>query len=191
MQRLFYSGKQLENGYHLDSYNINFNDIVLLMIKTKIDNIENKITSSNGESTKEEKVSKEEEEEELEKAESLYYKIGDAVDCVAQRTGAWFEAIITNIYKKKDELFYKISWEFSDVVSSNIIPETHIRPRARRSIPFDELSVGQKVMINYDIDEPEKIGLWFDFTISQIEKKRRYRELIGQLHVSRYVFLIG
>lgn len=183
LQRLFFSGKQLENGYHLDNYNINFNDIILLMIKTEVDNVEKQVTSTNEESTKEEKVS-EVEEEELEEAESLYYKIGDAVDCIDERTGSWFEAIIKNIYKKGDELLYKILWECDNVICPSNISEEFVRPRARHVIPFEELSVGQKVMINYDIDSPDKIGLWFDFTIIDVVEKRRLKELVGQLHIN-------
>lgn len=189
LQRLFFSGKQLENGYHLDNYNIAFNDIILLMVKPEVDNAENKETSDDEKNIKKKELDKEEEEE-LEEAESLYYKIGDAVDCNDERIGAWFEAIIKNIYKKGDEVFYKVLWEFSNVVAFDNVPEARVRSRAQRSIPLDELSVGQKVMINYNIESPEKIGHWFDFTISEIEKKRKRFELFGQLHISRYVFIL-
>jgi len=194
LQRLFFSGKQLEDDYYLDNYNINFNDIILLMIKTEVDNVKNKInnknTSDNKKNKKEKKISEEEKkEEEFEEVESLYYKIGDAVDCIDKRTGAWFEAIIKNIYKKGVEVLYKILWASDNVISPDTVSETSIRPRARYSIPFNKLSVGQRVMINYDIDNPKKIGLWFDFTITDIVSKRTVKELVGQLHVSRYVFV--
>jgi len=194
LQRLFFSGKQLEDDYYLDNYNINFNDIILLMIKTKVDNVKNKTnnknTSDNKKNKKEKKISEEEKkEEELEEVESLYYKIGDAVDCIDKRTGAWFEAIIKNIYKKGVEVLYKILWASDNVISPDTISEASIRPRARYSIPFNKLSIGQRVMINYDIDNPKKIGLWFDFTITDIVSKRTVKELVGQLHINRYVFV--
>lgn len=185
LQQLFFSGKQLENGYYLDDYNITYNNIILLMIKTQ-DDVVNKITSSNKESTEKKKANKKEKEK---KAESLYYKIEDAVDCKDEETGAWFEAIIKYIYKKGDEVFYEILWEFTNAISS--VPETCIRPRARRSILFDELSVNQKVMINYNVDDPVKIGLWFDFTISEIQTKGKRQELVGQLHINGYVVIMG
>jgi len=160
------------------------------MVKTQ-DDVKNKGISNDKKSTKTKKVSeqeKEEKEEELE-TESLYYKIGDAVDCNDERTGAWFEAIIKYIYKKGDKIFYKVLWESDNVISS--VPEAHIRPRARRSIPFAELVVGQKVMINYNIDDSEKkIGLWFDFTIFEIQTKRKRQELVGQLRINGYVFVL-
>lgn len=188
MQRLFYCGKQLEDDYILADYNITYNDIILLMVKTQ-DDVKNKGISNDKKSTKTKKANKQEKEEELE-TESLYYKIGDAVDCIDERTGAWFEAIIKYIYKKGDEIFYKVLWESENVISS--VPEAHIRPRARRSIPFDELSVGQKVMINYNIDDPKKkIGLWFDFIISSETQTRRNQQvLVGQLCINGYVFVL-
>jgi len=190
LQRLFFSGKQLESGYHLANYNIKFNDTILLMVKTLLNDVEDK------ENTKEEKVNEEKELEKealeinSEKAESLYYKIGDAVDCMYDKTGAWYEAIIENIYKKEAQMFYKISWEFDNTLCPDDIPEIYIRPRAQRSILFDELSIGQKVMINYNLDNAEKIGLWYDFTITDIITKRKLRELFGQLYINRYVFVL-
>ncbi|XP_025997050.1 E3 ubiquitin-protein ligase UHRF1 [Solenopsis invicta] len=181
-QRLFFSGKQLENGYNLDNYKINFNDIILLMIKPKrLDNTENKVISNNDKNTKEEETRN---EEELETAQSLYYKIGDAVDCKDERTNAWFEAIVKNIYKKDDKILYEIAWEFANM-SLEKVAEAHIRPRAHRSIPFNELDVDEKVMINYNIDKPKTTGFWYDFTITKIMDKRGQRELVGRLHISR------
>lgn len=190
LQRLFFSGKQLESDSLLDSYNVSFNDIILLMVKPEVDDVENKIISDKEGSAKKKVGEQEEKEEDLEEAESLYYKIGDAVDCNDGNTGAWFEAIIKCIYKKENEVFYKILWEFDDANSFNIVPEAYVRPRARRSIPIDKLSVGQKVMINYDIVEPEKVGLWYDFTISEIQMKRTMNQLEGILHVNGYVFAL-
>lgn len=178
MQRLFFRGKQLENGYKLYDYNINLNDVIQLMIKT--DNTQNKATSSN--IKKERKIS-ENKEEELMEAESLYYKAGDAIDCLDQVHGAWFEAIVQKVFQKEDQMIYNVLWEFYDKNFSVNVPETYIRPRARHLVPFDKLSVGQKVMINYNVDEPKEVGLWYDFTISEIYKKQKLQELTGILHI--------
>ncbi|XP_011881971.1 PREDICTED: E3 ubiquitin-protein ligase UHRF1-like isoform X2 [Vollenhovia emeryi] len=151
------------------------------MVKAKVNNVERK--SSVGEESTKEKEDGEQEEEEEEEAESLYYKIGDAVDCREERTGAWFEAIVKFIYKKGDETFCKTFWEFDQVIPPCNVLEANVRPRARRSITVDELSVGQTVMINYNTDEPDKIGLWYDFTISEIINKTRRCTLAGRLHI--------
>lgn len=187
MQRLFFRGKQLENGYKLCDYNINLNDVIQLMIKIKIDNIQNKATSSN---VKNERKISENKEEELVEAESLYYKVGDAIDCLDQIHGAWFEANIQKIFQKEDQIVYNVLWEFDDKAFPFNVPETCIRPRARYLVPFDKLSVGQKVMINYNVDEPKEVGLWYDFTISKIDKKRKLQELTGILHMGQYVLFI-
>lgn len=190
MQRLFFRGKQLENGYKLYDYNINLNDVIQLMIKIKIDNTQNKATSSNDSDIKKKRKISENKEEELVEAESLYYKVGDAIDCLDQIHGAWFEAIIQKILQKGEEIIYNVLWEFDDKAFPFNVPETCIRPRVRNLIPFDELSVGQKVMINYNVDEPKQVGLWYDFTISKIEKKRKLQELTGMLHMGRYIFFL-
>lgn len=190
MQRLFFRGKQLENGYKLYDYNINLNDVIQLMIKIKIDNTQNKATSSNDSDVKNKRKISENKEEELVEAESLYYKVGDAIDCLDQIHGAWFEAIIQKIFQKKEEIVYNVLWEFDDKAFPFNVSETCIRPRARHLIPFDKLSVDQKVMINYNVDEPKQVGLWYDFTISKIEKKRKLQELTGILHMGRYIFFI-
>ncbi|KYM96770.1 E3 ubiquitin-protein ligase UHRF1 [Cyphomyrmex costatus] len=79
------------------------------MVNTEVNDVENI------KNTKKEKVNKEKDlETELEKAESLYYKIGDAVDCMYEKTGAWYEAIVKNCYKKDIQMYYQISWEFDN-----------------------------------------------------------------------------
>lgn len=165
------------------------------MVKIKLDKIENEATSSNNDSIEQKNINenikkKEVEDDELTEAESLYYKIGDAVDCIDQTYGAWFEAIIKKIFKQDTKIIYNIQWEFDDQVPSLNVPETSIRPRARYLIPFHNLSIGQKVMINYNVDDPKEIGLWYDFTISKLEKKKKLEELIGVLHIGRQAYNI-
>lgn len=189
LQRLFFRGKQLENGYKLYDYNINLNDVIQLMMRVN-DDVEIKATSSSSAITTSSDSEKgvtdnSHEDEMLIETESLYYKLGDAVDCLDQTYGAWFEAIILKIYKKEDKLIYNVRWEFDDNAPPFNIPELSIRPRARCLIQFDALKIGQKVMINHNVDNPKETGLWYDFTILKIDKKRRTQELTGTLHIGR------
>lgn len=195
MQRLFFRGKQLENGYKLYDYSINLNDVIQLMVKVKLDNIDNKDKNNkdNEDSNNKSKNNKVKENTEvevndepnLEEAESLYYKTGDAVDCLDQVHGAWFEAIIKNIFKQEEKIIYNMQWEFDNHAPAFNVPEAFIRPRARKLIPIEDLKIGQKVMVNHNVDEPKEIGLWYDFTISKIEKKRKLQELTGTLYIGR------
>ncbi|XP_054008845.1 E3 ubiquitin-protein ligase UHRF1-like [Hylaeus anthracinus] len=197
LQRLFFRGKQLENGYKLHDYNINLNDVIQLMMRVNVDDAKIKATSSSTTSStttsstitnsksETDNIDNSNEDETLVEAESLYYKDGDAVDCLDPTYGAWFEAIILKIYKKEDKLIYNVRWEFDDNAPHFNVPELSVRPRARRLMRFDALKIGDKVMINHNVDDPKETGLWYDFTISKIDKKRRVQELTGTLHIGR------
>ncbi|KAF3422991.1 hypothetical protein E2986_05770 [Frieseomelitta varia] len=186
LQRLFYRGKQLENDYTLHDYNININDVIQLMIKIQISGLEP--TSSSSVTTipslnSEKEIVDDNGEKLLETlTESLYYKTGDVVDCLNQVYGAWFEAIISKIFKKDDKIIYNMQWEFDDKAPPFNVSESLIRPRARHLLQLDSLEVGQKVMINHNVDNPKEIGFWYDFTISNIIKNRKI-QLIGILHI--------
>ncbi|XP_029037655.2 E3 ubiquitin-protein ligase UHRF1-like [Osmia bicornis bicornis] len=189
LQRLFFRGKQLENGYKLYDYNVNLNDVIQLMVRIQMDDIQSIATSSNSLSSssdsEKEVINNSIEDEKLDEAESLYYKSGDAIDCLDQTYGAWFEAIILKIFKKDDKLLYNLRWEFDDKAPPFNVPESSIRPRASKLIQFDKLKIGQKVMINHNVDDPKETGLWYDFTVLKIDKKRRVQELVGTLHIGR------
>lgn len=180
----------MENGYKLYDYNVNLNDVIQLMVKVQINDIENKATSSNSVTISNSNYEKEiidnsNKEEELVEAESLYYKVGDAVDCLDQTYGAWFEAIILKIFKKEDKVIYNLQWEFDEKAPPFNVPESSVRPRAKHLLQFNSLKIGQNVMINHNVDNPKETGLWYDFTVSKIDKKRRVQELIGTLHIGR------
>ncbi|KAK1129927.1 hypothetical protein K0M31_019624 [Melipona bicolor] len=191
LQRLFYRGKQLENDYTLHDYNININDVIQLMIKIQISELESSNTPTSSSVTtipsfNSEKEIVDDNGEKLLEAltESLYYKTGDIVDCLNQVYGAWFEAIIVKIFKKDEKIIYNIQWEYDDKAPPFNVSESLIRPRARHLLQLDSLEVGQKVMINHNVDNPEEIGFWYDFTISNIIKnKKKVQELIGILHI--------
>nr|XP_012218313.1 PREDICTED: E3 ubiquitin-protein ligase UHRF1-like [Linepithema humile] len=182
--KYIYLGKILQDEYTLHDYKIKLNDIIQLI--PIISNSESKPTTSKNSTTEEKEITKDKVEEKVQETEdvkeelvnSLYYKIGEAVDYYYQCNGAWYETTLQNIVKKKEEILYIV--EFSDVP----VTELFIRPRSRRLIPFDELFIGQKVMINYNLEEPKEIGLWYDFTIFKLNKKRTFQELSGLLHIS-------
>lgn len=174
----------MEDDYTLHDYKVKLNDTISIVVKNSENESTDKDNITEEKEINEEKVeNKEQETEELEEGSSLYYKIGDAIDCCNQRYGSWYETIIQKIVKKKEEILY--------IVESNDIPvpERFIRPRARRLISFDKLFIGQKVMINYNLEEPKEIGMWYDFTISKINVKRTFQKLNGILHISRYYTL--
>lgn len=176
---MFYRGKQLENGYKLFDYNVNVNDVILLNVKINIDNVPVKSDSKVQEKNDIVDIP----EEVIIDVESLFYKIGDAIDCIDQICGAWYEAIIQRIFNMNGKIQYQVKWQFGDREEPFVVEENFIRPRAYRIINFNDLKRGQKIMINYNIEEPKEIGFWYDFTIQKIS--RSIKSITGSLHIGR------
>ncbi|GFR27408.1 e3 ubiquitin-protein ligase UHRF1 [Trichonephila clavata] len=100
-QRLFYRGKQLEDGHNLFDYSVGLNDIIQMLIKgVDLDLLK----TSPSPKPLTEKVNKENKSEPLKNAAvsqnqslSRYFKIGDLIDAKDPTNGAWFEAKILDI----------------------------------------------------------------------------------------------
>ncbi|XP_001602205.2 E3 ubiquitin-protein ligase UHRF1 [Nasonia vitripennis] len=184
-QGLFFRGKHLEDDCTLYDYSININNVIQVMIMSDKDiAAEKKGKKQVEEKPNEEKKEKENEEEEVD-AESQYYKVGDAVDCTDNALGAWFEAVIVKIFTKSEKLFYKVRWDLPETKNDEPfnIEEKFIRPRAWKVLNFNDLDIGQKVMVNYNLEDPKEIGNWYDFTISKIKNTKSAKELIGTIHI--------
>ncbi|XP_072931393.1 E3 ubiquitin-protein ligase UHRF1-like [Epargyreus clarus] len=97
LQRLFYGGKLLENGYTFHDYNIKLNDVIQLIVKVQPD--DGTTTDKVPEISEEKKV--EDDSDNKEKmytdAESTLYAIGDLIDTRDSESGAWLEAKIVRI----------------------------------------------------------------------------------------------
>ena len=52
-----------------------------------------------------------------------------------------------------------------------VVPAGEVRPRARRILQWNEISVSQKVMANYNFDKPYERGFWYDCVV--LEKVSR------------------
>uniref|UniRef100_A0AAQ5Z5W1 E3 ubiquitin-protein ligase UHRF n=1 Tax=Amphiprion ocellaris TaxID=80972 RepID=A0AAQ5Z5W1_AMPOC len=103
-QRLFYRGKQMEDGQTLFDYNVGLNDIVQLMIRSQTDapdspaakdsssgvayNDKSSITTSTPPTSS---------KNTLADPGIGVYKINELVDCRDVSIGAWFEACIENV----------------------------------------------------------------------------------------------
>lgn len=48
-----------------------------------------------------------------------------------------------------------------------------VRPRARTILKWEQLEVGQVVMVNYNIEIPEERGFWFDAEITALNEVSR------------------
>lgn len=211
MQRLFFRGKQLEDGHTLFDYNVGLNEIVQLMIRTvpplyDKNNNEKQAQKDNKESDCKEPSSCPTQvnghvtsgPEEAESGENKpgtsqdkivrsLYKKGEMIDAKDPILGAWFEAKIrnTSLADENDpsSIFYHVVFDGYDEDEINKIPESSIRPIARTALAWDQISVGQVVMANYNVDEPDERGYWYDFKISKKYDgpTRNTRELYARL----------
>uniref|UniRef100_A0A8C6P6U9 E3 ubiquitin-protein ligase UHRF n=1 Tax=Nothobranchius furzeri TaxID=105023 RepID=A0A8C6P6U9_NOTFU len=185
-QRLFYRGKQMEDGQTLFDYNVGLNDIVQLLIRSQTDPPDNTCATSDSPPTSSRTT--------LINPGIGMYKINELVDCRDVSIGAWFEACIENvtlapkgqIIKNKDEdIIYHIKYDDypeNGVVEMKLVD---VRPRARTVLRWDQLQVGMRVMVNYNMETPDERGFWYDAEIvtlnqtSRTNKELRVNILLG------------
>ncbi|XP_026756776.2 E3 ubiquitin-protein ligase UHRF1-like [Galleria mellonella] len=80
-------------------------------------------------------------------------------------------------------LLYKVQLDAEEEDSNQYITLKNIRPRARNVINRQDLKVGQKVMLNYNLEEPQEKGYWYDFKIEEIKEARRSYSLVGTIYL--------
>ncbi|CAG0895764.1 unnamed protein product [Darwinula stevensoni] len=254
LQRLFFRGKQLEDGYKLFDYSIEVNSVIQLMVRPNLacqaeapkqspaketekpksqearpsskvesesggssdkENHENDEVSlalgffeavpENGRSSESSlgnsELDGEDDDNDQGAAVSRYFKVGDLVDARDTHTqGAWFEAEIVKITKmlpsdvlwegeiapgipRDDSLRYHVQYqEYEDDPAP--LPLFMVRPRARSTVPFAEVKVGDVVMANYNLDDPKERGFWFDAKITKKQERGRGRDLVATVLVS-------
>lgn len=56
-----------------------------------------------------------------------------------------------------------------------------VRARARHILQWQELEVGQEVMVNYNADNPKDRGFWYDAVIQRKRETRTARELYANV----------
>ncbi|KAK4872140.1 hypothetical protein RN001_016264 [Aquatica leii] len=116
------------------------------------------------------------------RAISRFYTVGDAVDFMDLTYGAWFEGHVLGIFKVKtsdtnkknkepDIIFtVKMDNEQGDVTFD--VTFDLIRPRSYYNYKVSELRVDQKILVNYNIEQPTTRGYWYDFIIKRVNSKQ-------------------
>uniref|UniRef100_A0A672J5T5 E3 ubiquitin-protein ligase UHRF n=1 Tax=Salarias fasciatus TaxID=181472 RepID=A0A672J5T5_SALFA len=212
-QRLFYRGKQMEDGQTLFDYNVGLNDIVQLLIRSQSDapdspaavakDLSGAACSSASASASDPRP--EDVQPPTSSKSALVdpgigsYKINELVDCRDVSIGAWFEACIENVTRapkgqitppkgkvgrppKRTNGKLEADYPENGVVE---IRPVHVRPRARTLLRWDQLEVGMRVMVNYNMETPDERGFWFDAEIlslnqaSRTNKELRVNILLG------------
>ncbi|XP_012881831.1 PREDICTED: E3 ubiquitin-protein ligase UHRF2 [Dipodomys ordii] len=247
-QRLFYRGKQLENGYTLFDYNVGLNDIIQLLVRPDSDlpstskqtDIQAKPCSNSPPKVKKAaRVGSSSQPSTSTRACLIdpgfgLYKVNELVDARDVGLGAWFEAHIHSVTRASDghsrgktplkngssykrtngninhnskentnkldnvpstsnsdsvaadeDVIYHIEYDEYPESGTVEMNGKDLRPRARTILKWNELNVGDVVMVNYNVENPGKRGFWYDAeittlkTISRTKKELRVKIFLG------------
>uniref|UniRef100_A0A8C2WM10 E3 ubiquitin-protein ligase UHRF n=1 Tax=Cyclopterus lumpus TaxID=8103 RepID=A0A8C2WM10_CYCLU len=192
-QRLFYRGKQMEDGQTLFDYNVGLNDIVQLLIRSQTDPPDSPATKdSSGVACSSDPPSDSSPAPDPQPPTSSrntlvdrgigVYKINELVDCRDVSIGAWFEACLENVTRvpkgqivptKGKDVIYHIKYD--DYPENGVVEmrPVDVRPRARTLLRWDDLQVGMRVMVNYNMETPDERGFWFDAEVQTINQASR------------------
>ena len=77
-----------------------------------------------------------------------------------------------------EPILLMISNSYDDEVSELL--ERDIRPRAGYRMQWEQLSIGQNVMVNYNPDHPRQRGFWYDATIT---RKVQYSHMYMYMYI--------
>ncbi|CAI9727269.1 E3 ubiquitin-protein ligase UHRF1-like [Octopus vulgaris] len=91
----------------------------------------------------------------------------------------WKEKLLKDIPKTNDGFIYSIVFDGYEEDEPVELDSNQIRPRARHIIKFKDITVGQKVMANYNYDSPEQRGYWYDCIVTSKRDTRTIKELYG------------
>lgn len=204
LQRLFYRGKQLEDGYKLFDYDVGLNDIIQMMVRSTAAESpkaihgakkgeESGLSLQPGSETVNSEIPSVRPKEGTSSVCSRYYKVGDLVDARDINYGGWFEAKIVKITRKDDEekrmekqdtieddgFLYHVQYDGYDDDEAATFGLKSIRPRACTLVPFEAIKVGDMVMVNYNTEQPEELGFWYDCRVTSKRSTRTIKELRG------------
>ncbi|KAM4027113.1 E3 ubiquitin-protein ligase UHRF1-like [Anomaloglossus baeobatrachus] len=186
-QRLFYRGKQMEDGHTLFDYSVGLNCIVQLLLR-QLPPPPAPVPVTAEEAEPEDAPMAEiepEPEEEQPRAPGLY-RITERVDVRDLHMGAWFEAEVENVTRgfpgdPADDVIYHIKYE--DYPENGVVQVRgkDVRPRARSTLSWGELKAGLVVMLNYNPDDPKERGYWYDAEILRKRETRTVKELYAKV----------
>ncbi|CAH0703679.1 unnamed protein product [Spodoptera exigua] len=115
LQRLFYGGKLLENGYTFHDYNIKLNDVIQLMVRAQPEDSPKKKTDTKTEDIKDKTEVSDGDAVEYKDAVSTLYEVGDLVDVRDREQGSWLEGKITRIVNDPDNPYTPDSKDSSSI----------------------------------------------------------------------------
>ncbi|XP_023418295.1 E3 ubiquitin-protein ligase UHRF1 isoform X2 [Cavia porcellus] len=224
LQRLFYRGKQMEDGHTLFDYDVRLNDTIQLLVRQSLalpssqkerdselsdtdsgcclGQSESDKSSTHGEAATDtdSKAGLPDDEDTWVETDQGLYKVNEYVDARDTNMGAWFEAQVVRVLRKvqaaedepcsstvsppsEEDIIYCVKYD--DYPENGVVTmkPQDVRARARTILPWQELEVGQVVMLNYNSDQPRERGFWYDAEICRKRETRAGRELYANVRL--------
>uniref|UniRef100_A0A8C9Z8F1 E3 ubiquitin-protein ligase UHRF n=1 Tax=Sander lucioperca TaxID=283035 RepID=A0A8C9Z8F1_SANLU len=205
-QRLFYRGKQMEDGQTLFDYNVGLNDIVQLLIRSQTDPpdshatkdssgvacssglpLDSRSESHNSPAPASPAAMEISTNIDNDSSSVTTNTINELVDCRDVSIGAWFEACLENVTRAPKGQITPTKGKVGRYPENGVVEmrPVDVRPRARTLLRWDQLQVGMHVMVNYNMETPDERGFWFDAEVqtlnqaSRTNKELRVKILLG------------
>ncbi|KAL5021077.1 hypothetical protein ScPMuIL_000232 [Solemya velum] len=84
--------------------------------------------------------------------------------------------------KTSDGFLYSVEFEGYEEDNTDLT-NMNIRPRANTVLKFKDIEVGQRVMANYNYDDPDERGFWYDCVISKKQDTRTIKDLYATVFI--------
>jgi len=178
LQRLFFKGKQLEDcsenekDLTLFDYSVAASDVILLMPRKVLAELgTNKNNASSAEKVKEEKTPTSEVPA-AEGSQEPTWPVGTYVDVKDKDIGAFFIAQVKG-FKLNENQNGEYTVEFTEYPGEFITTETEIRNIPRNKLAIQDIKVDEKVVVNYNFDNPGDLGFWYEAKVEQVKRTTR------------------
>ena len=83
----------------------------------------------------------------------------------------------------RDNVLYHVAYDSPNGCNQAVLRLYDVRPRAQYRLQWAQIAVGQKVMANYNPDNPKERGYWYDVELTR-KVEDDYRELYCRLLLS-------
>uniref|UniRef100_A0AAQ5Y2E6 E3 ubiquitin-protein ligase UHRF n=1 Tax=Amphiprion ocellaris TaxID=80972 RepID=A0AAQ5Y2E6_AMPOC len=183
-QRLFYRGKQMEDGHTIFDYNVGLNDIVQLLVRQKMSPLSDSDSGCGSTQSESDKSSTHGEVEGQTAGTSAqtnvpelidpgfgFYKINELVDARDLNMGAWFEAQVINVTKTpkeeaaeaqpaEEEILYHVKYEEMKSKVDTVGPH-HSNMVSCSMLHFNAALCGETPVVVCGLFLNDKI-MWYD-----------------------------
>jgi len=65
------------------------------------------------------------------------------------------------------------------------LPVRHIRPRARHKLSLNDIAINDRIMVNYNYDEPDTRGYWYDAIVTGKRNTRTIKEVTATVYIGK------